>query len=179
MEKVGNILTYFKTALANRFDEREISSWAYLSINHILGFSKSDCILRRNESLTEATQNQFLQIVEELKSEKPIQYILRVTDFYGLTLKVNKNVLIPRPETEELVHWILQNKFASALDIGTGSGCIAISLAKNTAARISAIDVSNKALKVAEENAKSNGVVINFFQKNIFKTTSLEKVDIK
>ena len=153
MEKVGNILTYFKIALANRFDEREVSAWAYLSINHLLGFSKSACILRANEPLTEATQNQFLQIVEELKSEKPIQYILGVTDFCGLTLKVNEHVLIPRPETEELVDWILQDEFNSALDVGTGSGCIAIALAKNTAASINAIDVSNKALKLAEENA--------------------------
>lgn len=178
MEKVGNILTYFKTALANRFDEREVSAWAYLSINHILGFSKSACILRANEQLTEATQNQFLQIVEELKSEKPIQYILGATDFCGLTLKVNENVLIPRPETEELVDWILQDEFNSALDVGTGSGCIPIVLAKNTAASITAIDVSNKALKLAEENAKLNGVVINFLQKDILETTYLKKVDV-
>ena len=178
MEKVGNILTYFKIALANRFDEREVSAWAYLSINHLLGFSKSACILRANEPLTEATQNQFLQIVEELKSEKPIQYILGVTDFCGLTIKVNENVLIPRPETEELVDWILQDEFNSALDVGTGSGCIAIALAKNTAASINAIDVSNKALKLAEENAKLNGVVINFLQKDILETTSLKKLDV-
>ena len=67
MEKVGNILTYFKKELANSFDEREVSSWAYLSINYLLGFSKSDCILRANKKLTEATQNQFFQLLQAVK----------------------------------------------------------------------------------------------------------------
>ncbi len=178
MEKVGNILTYFKKELANSFDEREVSSWAYLSINYLLGFSKSDCILRANKKLTEATQNQFFQIVNELKRGKPIQYVLGVIDFFGLTLKVNKNVLIPRPETEGLVDWILQEESDTIVDVGTGSGCIAIALAKNMEARITAIDVSNEALHLAEENAKLNEVAINFLQKDILKTTSLSKVDV-
>ena len=178
MEKVGNILTYFKTSLANGFDEREVSSWAYLSISHILGFSKSDCIIEANEELTEETQNQFLEIVNELKCGKPIQYIFGEIDFFNIKLKVNKSVLIPRPETEELVDWILQEEVNSILDLGTGSGCIAIALAKNMQAKITAIDVSNEALNIAEENAKLNAVVIDFLLKDILKTTSLPKVDL-
>ena len=85
-----------------------------------------------------------------LKAQEPIQYILGTTEFYGLTFKVNKHTLIPRPETEELVDWVLSNlhdqdRVLDILDIGTGSGCIAISLAKNIPrARVSGIDISEK-----------------------------------
>lgn len=178
MQKVANIFTYFKTELSNKFDDREISSLTYLSINHVLGLSRSDCIIRGDKELTEGTKNQFIQIVGQLKIDKPIQYILGKTEFYGLTFEVNENVLIPRRETEELIAWILQSSFNSALDIGTGSGCVAIALAKNTQARISAIDVSEQALRIAEKNAKMNEVEINFLQKDILKTTSLSKVDL-
>ena len=178
MQKVRNILTYFKTELNNKFNDREVASWAYLSIHHILGFSKSDYILNANKKLTKANKMQFMQIVNDLKNEKPIQYILGTINFFGMTLKVNKNVLIPRPETEELICWILESKFKSALDIGTGSGCIAIVLANNTQAKINAIDISNKALNIAKENAKINKVDINFLKKDILNTNYLPKVDL-
>jgi release factor glutamine methyltransferase len=122
-----------------------------------------------------------------LKKEKPIQYILGETEFYGLPFLVNENTLIPRPETEELVEWILestkyeeQNTKLNVLDIGTGSGCIAISLAKNLpSAQVSAIDVSEKALATAHKNAKINKVDVNFILKNILETESLdEKYDV-
>jgi len=106
-----------------------------------------------------------------LKEYKPIQYILGETEFFGLNFSVNQSVLIPRPETEELVELILKNHSGEnlkILDIGTGSGCIAISLAKNMpSAKVYAIDISEDALSVAKENATRNQVEIQFFQQDI------------
>ena len=111
-----------------------------------------------------------------LKKEQPIQYILGTTEFYGLPFKVNTHVLIPRPETEELVAWVLKhaiNKQGATnnyriLDIGTGSGCIAISLAKNLPkSKVYALDVSKEALKIAIQNAELNNVAIEFVEANI------------
>ena len=104
--------------------------------------------------------------------------ILGETEFYGLQFKVNEHTLIPRPETEELVEWILKEEFSSALDIGTGSGCIAITLAKNTNAKITAIDISKEAIDVAKENTKNNKVEIDFMLQDILQAETLSKVDL-
>jgi len=120
-------------------------------------------------------------ILEQLKKEIPIQYILGVTHFYGLEFEVNSAVLIPRPETEELVDWIVQkskiknqkSKF-KILDIGTGSGCIAIALAKNLPnAQVFALDVFEKALSTAKKNAELNQVTIQFLHQSILETENL------
>ena len=178
MEKVSNIVQYFKEELSSIADEREIISWAYLSIEHLLSYNRSDCIIYADKEITSEISDRIKQIIADLKTKKPLQYILGTTEFYGLKFKVNKHTLIPRPETEELVEWILKEEFSSALDIGTGSGCIAITLAKNTNAKITAIDVSEDALQVAKENARINEVEINFLQQDILQTTSLPKVDV-
>ena len=119
----------------------------------------------------------------ELKKEKPIQYIVGETEFYGLPFLVNKNTLIPRPETEELVELILNDNIQHSssiiqlLDIGTGSGCIAVSLAKNLPnAQVSAIDVSEKALATAQKNAEINKVKVNFIQTDILKVDDLKNL---
>ena len=123
----------------------------------------------------------FEKALLRLKKQEPIQYILGTTEFYGLTFKVNKHTLIPRPETEELVDWVLSNlhdqdSVLDILDIGTGSGCIAISLAKNIpTARVSGLDISEKALEVAQENAVKNQVLVSFCKKDILETTALKK----
>ncbi|TXG39375.1 peptide chain release factor N(5)-glutamine methyltransferase [Seonamhaeicola maritimus] len=126
-----------------------------------------------------------LGALSQLKEEKPIQYILGETEFYGLQFKVNDDVLIPRPETEELVDWILnchserseESSELSVLDIGTGSGCIAISLAKQLPnAKVYALDVSKKALKVAIMNAELNNVEIEFIEHNILNPRHAELV---
>lgn len=178
MEKVSNIIPYFKKQLSGIADEREIISWAYISIAHCLGYNRSDCIIHADKQITIDLSDRFKQIIAELKTKKPLQYILGETEFYGLKFKVNEHTLIPRPETEELVGWILKHDFSSALDIGTGTGCIPIALAKNRKAIVSAIDISENALKIAKENAKLNGVKINFLQQDILKTTALPKVDL-
>jgi release factor glutamine methyltransferase len=178
MEKVSNILSYFREELSAVADEREITSWYYISMEYLLGYNRSDCIINSNQVLNKSQLSKIRQIVSELNTHKPIQYILGKTGFYGLKLKVNEHTLIPRPETEELVDWILKENFVSALDIGAGTGCISIALAKNTNAKISAIDVSEDALLIAEENAKNEGVEIVFIHQDILQTYSLQKVDL-
>jgi len=178
MEKVSNIIPYFKAELLDITEEREVISWAYIVIQHLLGYNRSDCIIYADKEITIAISDDIRQIIEELKRQKPLEYILGEAEFYDLKFKVNQYTLIPRSETEELMDWVLQENFDSALDIGTGSGCIAIVLAKNTAAQISAIDNCEKALKVAKENAKLNKVNINFSMQDIFKNSSLSKVDV-
>ena len=163
MEKVSNIIPYFIKQLSGITDEREIISWACISIEHCLDYNRSDCIIHADKQITTELSDRFKQIIAALKTNKPVQYILGETEFYGLKVIVNKHTLIPRPETEELVDWILKEEFSSALDIGTGSGCIAITLAKNTNAQITAIDNCEKALEVAKENAKLHKIKsINF-----------------
>jgi release factor glutamine methyltransferase len=120
-------------------------------------------------------------ILDQLKKEIPVQYLLGTTHFYGLEFEVNPNVLIPRPETEELVDWIIEShqleigdKKLRILDIGTGSGCIAISLAKNLPnAEVIALDVSDKALATAKKNAELNQVQIQFIHQSILETEDL------
>jgi release factor glutamine methyltransferase len=124
---------------------------------------------------------QWETVLAQLKSEKPIQYILGETEFYGLSFLVNENTLIPRPETEELVDWIIESQKLKVksqklkiLDIGTGSGCIAISIAKNLAnADVFALDVSDSALQIAQKNAQRNNVNVIFLQQSILETNDL------
>ncbi|RZJ49982.1 MAG: peptide chain release factor N(5)-glutamine methyltransferase, partial [Flavobacterium sp.] len=145
--------SFFYLILENKHRLRQID----LALNHELAFSKSDFVI-------------WDSIVEQLKKEVPIQYLLGKTHFYGMEFDVNENVLIPRPETEELVEWIInensnvsKSKKLKILDIGTGSGCIAISLAKNLPnADVYAIDISKKALETAKWNALNNKVDVTF-----------------
>ena len=178
MEKVSNIIPYFIKQLNGVVQEREIISLAYISIDYLLGYNRSDCIIHANMDITSDVSDRLKQIIADLKTNKPIQHIIGETEFYGLKFKVNEHTLIPRPETEELVQWILEHEFTSALDIGTGSGCIPIALKKNKDAEITAIDVSESALWVAKENAKINEVEINFLLQDILKTTTLPKIDV-
>ncbi len=178
MEKASNITPYFKAELLGIANEREIISWAYIVIQHLLGYNRSDCIINANKEITIKMSDEIKQIVMDLKTQKPLQYILGESEFYGMRFQVNEHVLIPRPETEELVDWVLQEKFDSALDIGTGSGCISIALAKHSNAAISAIDMSEMALKVAKGNAAINEVKIDFIQQDILQAQSLQKVDV-
>jgi len=178
MEKVSNILSYFREELSAVADEREITSWYYISMEYLLVYNRSDCIINSNQVLNKSQLSKIKQIVAELKTHKPIQYILGKTEFYGLKIKVNEHTLIPRPETEQLVDWILKENFVAALDIGTGSGCIPIALAKHKDAKVLAIDVSEDALLIAEENAKNNEVEIDFIHQDILQTNYLQKVDL-
>lgn len=121
--------------------------------------------------------------IELLKQGKPVQYIVGNVDFYGLNFKVNENVLIPRFETEELVEKTIEyvgeyfDKEISILDIGTGSGCIAITLNKNLNSKVDAVDISDKALQIARINNENNNTKVNFFKSNIFENVN-KKYDL-
>ncbi|HVA99171.1 MAG TPA: peptide chain release factor N(5)-glutamine methyltransferase, partial [Bacteroidia bacterium] len=165
------VVSYFRKELISFYDKEEIEQFIYISFNEIIGFSRADLILKKADKINESDLVKFSWVVKQLKNNCPIQYIFGRTEFYGIPLKVNNNVLIPRPETEELVQWIIndnKNSKNNILDIGTGSGCIAIALKKNILnATIFAIDISGEALKIAKENAKLNHVEINFSEIDI------------
>jgi len=160
--------------LTTVFVKTEVESFFYLLIDSRLNLSKMDFLLNPNVEVNSEDLRFLESAIQKLKTEQPIQYILGETEFYGLLFKVNENTLIPRPETEELVDWIIQdqiidnNKQLTILDIGTGSGCIPVSLAKNlTKAKVTSVDVSEEAIQVAQENAVSNNVVVSFVNDSI------------
>ena len=157
--------------LAGMYPEREIDSFVRILVKSA---SAMRCALPMQcaSQLPPDAQQQILTAICELKKYRPIQYILGETKFYGLPFEVCPDVLIPRPETEELVDWIVRGYDKSAplsiVDIGTGSGCIAISLKTNfNRANVWAIDISEPALTVARRNAEKNGTVINFLLKDV------------
>jgi release factor glutamine methyltransferase len=175
------IKSSFSSELSPLFDEQEIDSFFYLVLEKYHQLKRVDLALQTNLKVSESELVQWKLVLEQLKNQKPIQYIVGETFFCDLIFKVNEHTLIPRPETEELVYWILeeikkQNKFNSTIvDIGTGSGCISISLKKNLPeSTVFAIDISEEALKIAKENAKTNEVDVHFFQKNILETSDLQ-----
>ena len=157
------------------YPKEEILSFFFLLTHHKMGLTRAEIALNPDQIVQNEVLNFYLDSITALLGEKPIQYIIGETEFYGLTFTVNEDVLIPRSETEELIDWILnefkEKKELNILDIGTGSGCIAISLAKNLPeANIYGIDISKEALQIAEQNAKLNNVKVNFIQQDILKT---------
>ena len=174
--------TTFFQELSPLYDEKEIESFFYIILESFHNKKRIDLALNPEMEMDALQLLRWESTLAELKKEKPIQYILGETEFYGLPFLVNKNTLIPRPETEELVELILNNiqhssSIIQLLDIGTGSGCIAISLAKNLPnAQVSAIDVSEKALATAQKNAEINKVNVNFIQADILKVDDLKNL---
>ncbi|MGG8495034.1 peptide chain release factor N(5)-glutamine methyltransferase [Tenacibaculum sp. TC6] len=176
--------TFFTSELQTIYPLNEIDTFFFYLLEEYLNFQRIDYVLQSDFEILEEKKLLFTNALIRLKQEEPIQYILGKTEFYGLPFNVNKHTLIPRPETEELVEWIIQEAqkttVSSILDIGTGTGCIPISLGKNLPhATIYAIDVSEEALKVAKENALLNATKINFLQLDILSLEILpQKYDI-
>ena len=180
-----NYHTFFQSELSSLFDVMEIDSFFYLILEKLHDLKRIDLALNPTLSMNSADEKKWELILSDLKLQKPIQYILGETEFYGLKLKVNEHTLIPRPETEELVDWILKDLKLDAtknkiLDIGTGSGCIPISIkTNNPLLEVHALDVSEAALQVAKSNAQSNELAIHFLHQNILETTSFpESYDV-
>lgn len=178
--KLKELKHNFTETLSEIYPSEEIQSFFSILSEKYLNLARVQITLEADKEIDSTILKSFEKALERLKKQEPIQYIVGDTEFYGLTFNVNKNTLIPRPETEELVEWIIEDSVSekrskySVLDIGTGSGCIAISLAKNlTSATVSALDYSFEALKTAEENAKLNHVTVQFFQEDILKTGTL------
>lgn len=170
---------HFIDKLSGLYQRDEAHAMFLLSIQKLINYSRADYLLKKDEQINQGLIQKLDHILAELLAEKPIQYILGETYFYGLPFKVNPSVLIPRPETEELVDWILEvcnseqienrpSKIVNILDIGTGSGCIAISLKKNIpAAEVYALDIAADTLATAQQNALLNKVDVNFIQDDI------------
>ncbi|MCL4124898.1 UNVERIFIED_CONTAM: hypothetical protein GTU68_024445 [Idotea baltica] len=176
--KLKTIQSIFQSTLNKLYPSEEIDSFFYILIESY--FKVTRIQLAMDYDLSVDNVDEILKALDLLKQQKPIQYILGETEFYGLPFKVNENTLIPRPETEELVEWVI-NEFKNhkskikILDIGTGSGCIAISLAKNLPnAKVYALDVSKEALKVAKHNANLNTVDVQFIEDSILSVSHAE-----
>ena len=183
--KLSQLKINFTTVLQGVYDKEEVHCFFYILCDFFLQYSRFEVSMALDTIVSAKNITAFDMALLRLKKQEPIQYILGCTAFYGLTFKVNEHTLIPRPETEELVDWVLSNlhdqdSMLDILDIGTGSGCIAISLAKNIpTARVSGLDISEKALEVAQENAVKNQVLVSFCQKDILRTTALKnKYDV-
>jgi release factor glutamine methyltransferase len=176
METINDAFAIYKRGLTNLYTAQETEALTLMVLTQITGASKATIKAFPERGLTLTQQEEANVILTELQTGKPLQYIIGYTEFYGLKFLVNPAVLIPRPETEELVEWALNSITGSninVLDIGTGSGCIAISLKKNLPnAQVSAIDISPEALKTAKENAKLNEVEVNFIETDILNIKS-------
>lgn len=176
MTEVYQLKKRFFFELQGNYPQSEIESFFYLLTEHFLKKNRVDLAL--SETLLEQKEiSVFKEAIKRLQNYEPIQYIIGSATFYNLIFNVSNKVLIPRPETEELVSYVLQSiKGKSELkiaDIGTGSGCIAISLAKNCDAKIYGIDISKEALKIAQKNAEQNEAELTFIQCDILTTDSL------
>lgn len=164
-------IQYIKNQLNQIYPETEIKSLTRIILSYVCNLQFHEIITRKDSKIPPKEYALIEKIVSELQHHKPIQYIIGETEFYGLPFQVNPNVLIPRPETEELVDLIIhhhKNESVKIIDIGTGSGCIAISLARFLSnADVSAIDISEEALNTAKRNAEINQVRVNFLQLDI------------
>ncbi|HAA00189.1 MAG TPA: peptide chain release factor N(5)-glutamine methyltransferase [Flavobacteriales bacterium] len=166
----------FHELLDTEWGREEVKAILSILAAEYLGWNRADMVLNKEKALSESELLKFHFALKELLRARPVQYIIGHTPFYGSSFRVDENVLIPRPETEELVDLICktyQNTAAKILDIGTGSGCIAVSLAKHLPlAEVSAIDVSPGALQLARANAESNQVNIHWHELDILQADS-------
>lgn len=161
-----------KQTLKGSYSESEAASLAKLLLIEVLGFSTLELFGGKDKQVSEKERDVLNEMLGRLMDNEPIQYILGKEYFCGMTFEVNRNVLIPRPETQELVEWIVEDykevPHCRILDIGTGSGCIAISLAKKLPKMsLEAWDISEGALEVAQKNAERNQVAVDFCLQNV------------
>jgi release factor glutamine methyltransferase len=177
--RIKHLEDYYHLELDELYGKEEADSLFSAVLEHFLRYKKNEFRLKREDNVNQSDLLLIYDTCKALKTGKPLQYILHEAWFYGMKLYVDENVLIPRPETEEMVEIILQkNKSAkSILDIGTGSGCIPLVLKKNLpAATVHACDVSAGALTVAKRNAKEKHLEINFFEADVLKSDLSEKL---
>ena len=183
--KIEAIAEQYKIELETMYGDEEALALFGLSAEHVLGLSPVKLKMAKNSSANFVDVQKLLSILNDLKIGKPIQHILGVAHFYGAVFEVNEHVLIPRPETEELVDWII-NDYADVrteslkvLDVGTGSGCIPISLKTYLQAfDVTSLDISAEAIAVATRNSKSIGAQVDFIEADILTYESNRKYDI-
>lgn len=181
---IKNLKTHFFSELKGIQEDSEIESFFYILTEFLHDLRRIDISLNPDFEVSESDLKRWSTIISELKTEKPIQYITGEAWFYGYRFEVNEHTLIPRPETEELVEWIIVSRKSevesekfSILDIGTGSGCIPISLKKELPnAEIFTMDISEKAIETAKKNALDNNVEVNFIHQSILEVDDLTEL---
>jgi release factor glutamine methyltransferase len=176
--KLKDIIGFYQEELSGVYSKNEIDALAGLAIAHYLGYSNTDLLRRLDSNVNQSALIKLYDCAKALKQNRALQYILGEAWFYGLSFRVNEQVLIPRPETEELVELILKENLSpvSFLDIGTGSGCIPITLKNHRPqSRVSAADISEGALDVAKDNARRHQTGISFFEADVLNTVSFSK----
>ena len=171
---VRDIRKYYCEQLCSIYDKDEANAMILILLEHYFNIDRIKMALEPDLRISESEMLTFHFAVKDLLKNKPIQYIIGETDFCDIKFKVNENVLIPRPETSEMIYKIAERQKTkdkrqlSILDIGTGSGCIAISIAKQIPnSKVYALDISEKALEVAKENASNNNVDVTFIHDDI------------
>ena len=173
--KIKELTNLALEKLKNISDDKADAEWL---VALSLGTSRGNVYL--NEEVSKNQEKAFFKALKKRVKGEPLAYIFKSANFYGYDFYVNKNVLIPRPETEELVNLALKSiaKDTRVLDIGTGSGVIAITIAKESEAKVTAVDISSKALKVAGKNALSNQANVEFIKSNLFSKLKNRKFDV-
>lgn len=180
--KIIDLKVEFIDALSDLYPSQEVLSFFTILAEKHLDLSRLEVALKPNHRVSLNVSKKIKNAIQRLRKFEPIQYIVNGVEFYNLKFYVNRNVFIPRPETEELVFWIVDrhknrdSKSRRILDIGTGSGCIAISLAFNLPdCEVSAFDISSEALDVARKNAIINNVNVDFFKEDVLNCKKLPK----
>jgi release factor glutamine methyltransferase len=182
---IKDFKSYFVEQLMHKYDVDECTSLFYIVIDKMLNTSKMKFVLVQEKQIEAKDEAVLQSVIKQLLAGKPIQYVLGEAYFFGLPFFVDSSVLIPRPETEELVEWILENVRSSSslytkvLDVGTGSGCIPVALKKNAdGLDLYGMDISSEAIEVAKKNAALNEAEISFIQADIFKYQTPATFDI-
>lgn len=171
-----NTIKQIQSALTALYSDNELQSIVRLLISNVTGFNFTEILVNKNTIFSPYQRDLFNIYIEKLKTGMPVQYVLGETVFCGLNFKVDKSVLIPRPETEEMVEWIVNDVAVDSvmLDIGTGSGCIAIALKHfMPKAKVYGCDVDPDCLETARINARLNSLQIDFFQTDILKVSNI------
>lgn len=176
-------IDYIISELRGFYPEEELRELACWILEESTGMTRTEILFGCKDTKKNVYAQEIEVILQKLRAHEPIQYVFGHTEWMGLDLRVTPATLIPRPETAELVEWVLhvadKNKPLRVLDIGTGSGCIAIALKKAAPNwQVTGLDISNEALEVAKENAKRNNVTIHWQQADILSLCSLPMVDI-
>lgn len=169
--RVRDILALYHEELDGMYGSGEVSAFGEMLFEAFLGWDRVWVLTSREQTVDQSDLLRFHWALEDLKRHRPIQHIIGHVNFCGCRIAVSPDVLIPRPETEEMVEWIVgsgQWVVGSILDLCTGSGCIAIALKKAfPTAEVTAVDVSSKALAMARQNAENNGAEVHFVEGDV------------
>lgn len=179
---IRSIINFFYSELQHRYSRPEINRLVEMVFETYHGYSRTELLKRADETVNESDLLRYNFAVKDLKKGKPVQYVIGKAWFFDLTLMVNEHVLIPRPETEELVQWIVDdyrqvNNPVAIVDAGTGSGCIPVALARKLShAKVSAFDVSPGALQVAAHNADAANTAVTFFTADMLDESTWNRI---